>query len=122
MDRAHRIARTQESVTAVNHNGRVTPASGSGDVKNDVRNDEWSLEVKATTRKSYSLTLEVLETAERHALADGRRVALVIAFDKGLGKSPRRFVVLSEEDFLEMTQELEELQDVYERWTDIGQP
>lgn len=104
MDRAHRIAVKQEKVTAVNHGGRGTPASGSGDVKNDVRNDDFSFEVKFTTRKSYSLTYEALRTAERHALADGRRMAFVISFDQGLGKPPKRFVVLDENDFIEMTQ------------------
>jgi hypothetical protein len=98
------MARKQEEVTAENHGGRGTPASGSGElVKNDVRNDAFSFEVKTTTKSSYSLSLGTFETAERHALADGRRVALVIAFDKGLGRSPRRLIVLDENDFIEMT-------------------
>jgi hypothetical protein len=104
MDRAHRIARKQETVTAVVHNGRGTPASGSGElVKNDVRNTEWSFEVKTTTRKTYSLALDTFETAETHALVDGRRPAMVIAFDRGIGKPPRRLVVIDESDFLELT-------------------
>lgn len=103
MDRAHRIARKQEEVTAANHGGRGTPASGSGDkTKNDVRNDDWSFEVKTTTKKTYSLALSTFETAETHALADGRRVAMVIAYDQGIGRRPRRLVVLSEEDYIEL--------------------
>lgn len=97
------MARKQEQVTAVKHGGRVTPASGSGElVKNDVRNADWSIEQKTTTRKTYSLALETFETAEKHALIDGRRAAMVISYDKGLGKPPRRLVVLSEDDYLEL--------------------
>lgn len=104
MDRAHRIARKQEEVTAANHGGRGTPASGSGDkTKNDVRNAEWSFEVKTTTRKSYSLTAETFETAEKHALVDGRRAVMVICFDRGLGKRPKRLVVMDEDDFIELS-------------------
>lgn len=99
------MARKQEQVTAVNHGGRGTPASGSGElVKNDVRNDEWSFEVKTTTRKTYSLSVETFETAETHALVDGRRGAMVIAFDRGIGRPPRRLVVIDENDFIELTQ------------------
>lgn len=104
MDRAHRIARQQERVTARNHNGRGTPASGSGTVKNDVRTDDWSFEVKTTTKGSYSLALSTFETAERHALEDGRRGAMVIAFDRGIGQRPRRLVVLDEDDFIELSE------------------
>ena len=104
MDRAHRIARQQEGVTAINHGGRGTPASGSGSkTKNDVRTDDWSFEVKSTIKKTYSLALSVFELAETHALRDGRRAAMVIAFDQGIGRRPRRLVVLSEEDFLELS-------------------
>lgn len=102
MDRAHRIARRQEDVTAAKHAGRVTPASGSGDVKNDVRNAGFSFEVKTTTQKTYSLSYRTWITAERHALADGRRAALVICFDHGLGKPPKRLVLMDEDDFLEL--------------------
>lgn len=102
MDRAHRLAVKQETVTANRHGGRTTPASGSGDVKNDVRNDDWSFEVKTTTKKSYSLTRTVLETAERHALEDGRRMALIVCFDNGQGRLPTRYVVIDENDFEEL--------------------
>jgi len=112
MDRAHRIARDQEKVTAANHGGRGTPGSGSGDkTKNDVRNDRYSFEVKTTTRKTYTLGLETFETAEKHALRDGRRAAMVIAFDKGLGQRPRRLVVMDEDDFIEREQNIESLRE-----------
>lgn len=99
------MARKQEIVTAERHGGRGTPASGSGElVKNDVRNDEWSIEVKTTTHKTYSLALSVWEQAEKHALVDGRRAAMVICYDKGLGKPPKRLVILDENDYLELVE------------------
>jgi len=103
MDRAHRIARQQEEVTATNHGGRGTPASGSGGIKNDVRTVDWSFEVKTTTRKTYSLALSTFELAETHALRDGLRAAMVVCFDRGLGKRPKRLVVMDEDDFLELS-------------------
>lgn len=104
MDRAHRVARKAEEVTATKHGGRGTPMSGSGSIKNDVRNDDWSFEVKTTTQTTYSLAYRTWITAERHALADGRRAAMVICFDRGLGKPPKRLVVLDEDDFIELTE------------------
>lgn len=111
MDRAHRQARVQENVTASNMLGRVTPASGSGDVKNDVRNDEWSIEVKTTTRLSYPMALSTLETAETHALSDARRPALFVAFVRGIGRTAKRYVVTTEDDFIERETELMQLRD-----------
>lgn len=107
MDRPQRLARTAEHLTAANNGGRVTPQSGSGrTVKNDSRNDGWSFEDKSTSAKSYSLSRDVLATAEKHALADGRRMALVVSFfpPRASPGQPKRYVVVSEDDFLELTQ------------------
>lgn len=107
MDRPQRLAQRQEQLTAQLHGGRVTPASGSGStVKNDVRNDDWSIEVKSTSAKSYSLSKDVLAAAEKNALSDGRKMALVVSFVPPRSTATRatRYVVLSEDDFLELTQ------------------
>jgi hypothetical protein len=104
VDKPQRLARNQEKVTATLHGGRVTPGSGAGSVKNDVRNTEWSFEVKTTTQKGYRLTEADLLTAERHALEDGRRMAFVIAFEHP-DKPARRFVVMDESDFIEKVTE-----------------
>lgn len=106
MDRPQRLARRQESVTATKHGGRVTPASGSGSVKNDIRNTEWSLEVKSTSKRSYSVSLDTLAKAEKNALEDGRRMALVLAFLTP-GKPAKRYVLVAEDDYLELTHGLE---------------
>jgi hypothetical protein len=117
LDRPQRLARKQENLTAEKHGGQVTPASGSGGtVKNDVRSASWSLEVKSTSAKTYSLSRDVLATAERNALVDGRLFALVVAFlptqtRPGQGM---RYVVMGEDDFLEREAELTRLREYYE--------
>lgn len=118
MDRAQRLGRAAERLTATNNRGRVTPQSGSGrTVKNDVRNGEWSFEVKSTSGKTYSISRDVLDAATQHALADGRRMALVVHFNapRTAPGRARRFVVTSEDDFLEREQELERWRADYER-------
>jgi hypothetical protein len=100
VDRPQREARRQENITAVKHGGKVTPASGSGSVKNDVRNDEWSFEVKSTSNRSYSISLDTLARLEDNALQDGRRMALVVSFVTRTGQA-RRYVLVDENDFIE---------------------
>lgn len=114
MDRPQRLARNQENLTAKLHGGRVTPGSGSGrTVKNDVRNPEWSIEVKSTGAEGYSLSRSVLANAEKYALQDGRRMALVVAFTpKRAQPGPtKRYMVMTEDDHLEREQELERLRE-----------
>ena len=100
MDRPQRLARKQERETARLHGGRVTPASGSGYVKNDVTSQEWSFEVKSTEQKGYRITREALERAGRNAREDGKRMAFVISFITGL--TSQRYVVISEDDYSEL--------------------
>lgn len=116
MDRPQRLARKQEDETAKRHGGRVTSASGSGEVvKNDVRNATWSFEVKSTSGLGYRLNQEYLYYAERNALTDGRRMAFVVAFLNPTTRKAKRYVVTTEDDFLEREQELA---DLWERYGD----
>lgn len=110
MDRPQRLARKQEDLTAKRHGGRVTPASGSGEaIKNDVRNAEWSFEVKSTSQKGYRLDRQMLRQVEGNALADGHRMAMVVAF---LANGPtKRYVVMTEDDFLEREQKIADLEE-----------
>lgn len=103
MELPQRRARKAEQETAERHGARLTPASGSGTIKNDARNDEWSIEVKSTSTFTFSLTRDVLAAAEKHAMADGRRMALVVAFLPKQTQPGRakRYVVTTEDDFLE---------------------
>lgn len=105
MDRPQREARRQENDIASRLGGRVTPASGSGGIKNDVRSPEWSVEIKSTSRKAFPANRDVIETAEKQALRDGRRFALFVAFITP-GKPAKRYVLINEADFLEMSENL----------------
>lgn len=127
MDRPQRLARKAEQETARLHGGRVTPQSGSGrSVKNDVRNDTWSFEVKATTQKGYRLTVDSLLTAEKNALADGRKMAFLVAFMPAISRpwEDKRYILMTEDDFLELDQELarlrQELDTAYQRGVERG--
>lgn len=118
MDRAHRLARSQEKVTARLHAGRLTPGSGSGAFdKNDVTNEEWSIEVKSTTQKGYRLTLETWITTENQALEQGKNPVMVIAFMPLNGRA-KRLVVLEENDFIERESSLKTYRDAVNRLDD----
>jgi hypothetical protein len=82
-------------------------------VKNDSRNADWSFEDKSTSGKTYSLSREVLATAEKHALADRRKMALVITYFPARAQPapPKRYVVMTEDDFLEREQRIKQLEE-----------
>ena len=88
----------QERNGAKAFGGTVNSGSGNGIWrKNDVRTPTESIEFKYTDAKSYSLKLADLLKGERHALLDGRRFIFGIGFG-----TRERFVVLREEDYLEL--------------------
>lgn len=124
MDKPQRLARKEEVRTARLHGGRATPASGSGDtVKNDVRTREWSFEVKSTSQLGYHLNRDALKIAEKNALSDGRRMAFIVAFLRNPGqKNGARYVVMSEDDFLEREHRLEQLEIWSEIWRTSDKP
>lgn len=101
MDKIHKEALRQETLTAERYGGRVTPGSGSGSFdKNDVTTDEWSFEVKTTEQKGYRLTLENFLKTENNALEQGLRPAMITAFVLPSGRV-KRLVTLDEDDFIE---------------------
>jgi hypothetical protein len=116
VDRPQRLARKAEETTAKLHGGRLTPGSGSRNhTKNDVTNEKWSFEVKSTSAKGYRLEHETLVTADHNAALDGHTMALIVDFIRSPGSVPsyvpRRFVVTTEDDFLEREQELAALRE-----------
>lgn len=119
MEKPQRDARKAEARTADAWNGRTTVMSGSGKAnKNDVRADDWSIEVKSTSAAGYRLALDDLLKAWEHAAADARKMAFLVEFIRKPGTipsyKPRRYVVVAEDDFLEMKQELADLLDKIE--------
>lgn len=88
-----RKSRKQERRGAKLFGGTQNAGSGNKDRKNDVRTSTMSIEYKFTDKKSFSLKLEELIQAERHALLDGREMLF------GIQMGDRHWVVLSEESF-----------------------
>lgn len=116
MDRKNRLSKRQEKDTATRHGGRVTPMSGAGSIKNDVRSDEVSIECKYTEKISYQLKLRELAIAWVHAMRSNRRMAFVIEFvnpaNTGTPGVPYRYLVQSEDDYLADQEELEVLREI----------
>ncbi|MGW1180110.1 hypothetical protein [Streptomyces drozdowiczii] len=103
MDRRIKASRTQEKKLAKEIGGTTIAGSGSGwAVKNDVRNNAWSIECKTTTAARYSLTHRDLINAEKNALLDLRDMAFAIEMQG------RTWVVLSKETFLRLIEREEE--------------
>jgi len=79
---AHRRAPKQEKECAKRIGGTITPRSGAGDVKGDVRIKGYArIECKTTLQKSFSITRELVRKIEEAALASqGELPAFCIEF------------------------------------------
>ncbi|MFI6495936.1 hypothetical protein [Nonomuraea typhae] len=89
----------QEKRAAMLHGGSVNSGSGNQPWrKNDVRTPDTSWELKTTTKKQYTLKSSELIQAEKYALLDGREMRF------GVEMEGRNWVVLSEEDYLVLTE------------------
>lgn len=105
MDERIRRSRRQEKRVALTFDGDVNPGSGNGLYrKNDVWTSTESIELKSTKAKSYSLKLAELGSAWIHAVADNRRMLFGIEFaGQPRGIVPTRYIVMTEDDYLELT-------------------
>ena len=57
------------------------PLSGAGLLKEDKKDSEYLIQVKHTTKNSYSLKLEDLKTLERNAMLASRTPRFDLAFE-----------------------------------------
>ena len=81
--------------------GKRTAASGAyWSRKGDVRSDDLLIEHKYTGKKQFTVRSEVLKKIMREAILDGRTPVLGIHLD---GED---YVILSENDFIEMREKL----------------
>jgi hypothetical protein len=94
-----RKADKQEKRLADMIGARVQPGSGSGwKRRQDVRSVKFLWEMKRTdNKKSISLKMDDLSQLRKNALMDGRVGVMHVEI------GDKRFIVLSEDDFLEMT-------------------
>jgi hypothetical protein len=92
----------QERDWADDMDGRTTPGSGNTWArKNDVRSERWSLELKTTAKKQFTLRDDILRTAERNALLDGREFAF------GVEIAGRTWVLMNVDDWHRMREAAE---------------
>jgi len=97
-----KASRKQEDRSAKIYRGSRNAGSGSGWLrKNDVRSHKFLIENKLTNNvKSYSVKLQEINELTQRAILDDRTP--VLQFDIG-GK---HFVVLNEDDFIAMAEDL----------------
>lgn len=105
--RIMKASRKQEDRSARLYRGSRNAGSGSGWLrKNDVRSHKFLIENKLTNNaKSYSVKLQELTELTQRAVLEDRTA--VLQFDIG-GK---HFVVLNEDDFIAMAEDLGGLND-----------
>jgi Holliday junction resolvase len=93
--KGYRRSPKQERELATRYGGRNTPASGSGDIKGDVRKKGvYRIEAKTTQAKSFSVTREMIDKIETHALSSGELPAIVIEFLDQDGKPEKEVCIL----------------------------
>ena len=93
----HKRSKQQEERTAERYNGSRNVMSGAGWVrKNDVRTIDLLIENKFTDKKAYSIKSNEMVKLSRTAILEDRIPVLQV--DLG----GRSYVVLLENDFLEM--------------------
>jgi hypothetical protein len=84
---AHARSRTQEKTTAVRIGGKVTKGSGSGNEQGDVRlRGFMRVEAKTTSRKSFSVTAELIEKLEAATFGSGEVPVMQIELELGKHK------------------------------------
>lgn len=89
------ISDKQERINARMSSGRVTPNSGAGSIKGDVRAPEMRMECKSTGAASFSLTKKDLQKIMAQAQGD-EIPTFAVEFRGEPGVPPQRYVVLQD--------------------------
>lgn len=80
---SHIRAAKQEREAAKRLGGSVTPRSGAGDTKGDVRvKNLIRIECKTTKHKSFTVTLDMVRKIEEAAMSGGELPVLLIEFNE----------------------------------------
>lgn len=88
VSRSHARAPEQEKQVAAKLGGRLTPGSGSKSIKGDVRVKGIArIECKTTSRKSFSVTVDMFQKLEQASMGSGEVPALVVEFNDGKGRA-----------------------------------
>jgi hypothetical protein len=85
----------QEKSLATRIGGKVTPGSGNGSIKGDVRKaGVVRVEAKTTKNKSFSVTLDMIRKIEDAALPSGEMPVIVVEFIDGSGKPIKEVAIV----------------------------
>ena len=91
----HRRSPRQERELAKRTGGKVTRGSGNGNEKGDVRVKGIArIEAKTTTKKSFSITKEMLDKIEDAAVSSNELPAIVVEFIDQQGKKEKEVAVV----------------------------
>lgn len=100
MDERIKASRKQEKDAAKRFGGRVNSGSGNGEkFKADVRTDDELMELKTTSRASYSLKAAELSTIWQQATLDDREPIFGIEFQNMPGHAPKDWVLMPLDSF-----------------------
>jgi Holliday junction resolvase len=92
---SHKRAKKQEREVAKKLGGCRTPGSGNGDIKGDVRVKGFvRIECKTTGKRSFAVTMDMIEKIEAAALSAGEIPVLVVEFNDGMGHRLREVAVV----------------------------
>lgn len=92
---AQRRSPKQEAERAASLGGKVTSGSGNKDEKGDVRVSKIvRLELKTTTKKSFSVTLDMINKIEAAALSCGEVPVLEVEFINEAGKKLQTVAII----------------------------
>lgn len=87
LSNSHRRSKKQEKEIAKKIGGVLTPASGAGTIKGDVRlKGVCRIEAKTTKNKSFSVTLDMIQKIEDAAVGAAELPVLIVEFTDGHGR------------------------------------
>lgn len=96
LTKSHKHAPKMEKAIAARLGGLRVKGSGSGAEKGDVRiKGVLRIEAKCTTRKSFTVTRDMIDKIEMAALASGELPAIEIEFINEKGQPTHRVAVVS---------------------------
>ena len=92
---SHRHAPKMEKAIAKRLGGKVVKGSGCGTEKGDARcKNIMRIEAKCTSRKSFSLTREIVDKIENAAMAGGELPAIVVQFLDPVGQPTHELAIM----------------------------
>lgn len=92
---SHKRAKKQEKELAKKLGGRCVPGSGNGDMKGDVRVKGFlRIECKTTGKRSFAVTMDMIDKIEMAAVSAGEIPALIVEFNDGRGHMLREVAIV----------------------------